>query len=144
MKKRIGDPWMPAAEYGRSLPAFMANLLVRDIQRSVDFYANVLEATVLYSDPDFAALRVAEAELMLHADHTYDGHAWHDRLTGNEPRGLGAELRLFGVDPDGVATRARAAGATIIMSATTKAHGWRETMVEDPDGYLWAIGVATS
>jgi len=29
----------------------------------------------------------------------------------------------------------------VIQPATTKAHGWREMMVEDPDGYLWAVGV---
>jgi len=141
MKKRTGDPWMSGADYGRSLPTFMANLLVRDIPRSVDFYASVLEATVLYSDPDFAALRVGRAELMLHTDHTYEGHPWHDRLIGNEQRGLGAELRLFGVDPDGAEAHARAAGATIIMPATTKAHGWREVLLQDPDGYVWAIGI---
>ena len=107
MKKRTGDPWMPAADYGRSLPAFMANLLVRDIPRSIEFYANVLEAAVLYSDPDFAALRVAGVALMLHADHTYDGHPWYKRLTSDERRGLGAELRLLGVDPDAVEQRAR-------------------------------------
>jgi len=29
----------------------------------------------------------------------------------------------------------------VIQPASTKAHGWREVMVEDPDGYLWAVGV---
>jgi uncharacterized glyoxalase superfamily protein PhnB len=143
MKKRTGDPWMPAAEYGHSLPAFMANLIVRDIPRSVDFYANVLEATVLYSDPDFAALQVGGVELMLHADHTYDGHPWYERLISSERRGLGAELRLFGLDPDAVECRARDAGATIVVPPTTKGHGWREVMVEDPDGYVWAAGLAS-
>jgi uncharacterized glyoxalase superfamily protein PhnB len=143
MKKRTGDPWMPAAEYGRSLPPFMVNLLVRDLPRSVDFYANVLEATVLYSDPDFVALRVAGVDLMLHADHTYDAHPWYKRLTSDERRGLGAELRLFGLDPDAVERRAQAAGSPIVVPATTKGHGWRETMVEDPDGYVWAVGVAS-
>jgi uncharacterized glyoxalase superfamily protein PhnB len=143
MKKRTGDPWMPAAEYGHALPAFMANLLVRDIPRSVDFYANVLEATVLYSDPDFVALRVAGVALMLHADHTYDGHPWYPRLTSDERRGLGAELRLLGLDADAVEQRARAAGATIVVPSATKGHGWREVMIEDPDGYLWAVGVTS-
>ncbi len=26
-KKRVGEPWMPAGEYGRSLPSFTMNLL---------------------------------------------------------------------------------------------------------------------
>jgi uncharacterized glyoxalase superfamily protein PhnB len=37
--------------------------------------------------------------------------------------------------------RARARGAKVVQPATTKGHGWREVMVEDPDGYLWAVGV---
>ncbi len=123
------------------LPAFMANLVVRDVPRSVAFYRDVLGGVIHYADPDFAAVKVGGAELMLHADHTYDKHPWHSPLVAGERRGLGAELRLFGVDPDAVEARARHAGATIVQPATTKGHGWREVMVEDADGYLWAVGV---
>jgi catechol 2,3-dioxygenase-like lactoylglutathione lyase family enzyme len=143
VKKRTQDPWMPGERYGRSLPAFMANLLVRDVARSVTFYMDVLGFTVHYFDPDFAALELGTTALMLHADHTYDKHPWHGPLTKGERRGLGAELRLFGVDPDGVEARARVAELTVVQPATAKGHGWREVMVEDPDGYLWAVGVAT-
>lgn len=143
MKKRTGDPWVPADRYGRGRPVFMANLIVADMPRALGFYRAVLEAKAHYADPDFAALAVGGAELMLHADHTYDKHPWLPRLLGGEKRGLGAELRLFGVDPDAVERRARAAGALIVQPATTKGHGWREVMVEDPDGYLWAVGVPT-
>jgi uncharacterized glyoxalase superfamily protein PhnB len=139
-KKRVGDPWMPADQYGRSLPAFTVNLLVADVARSVAFYEGVFEAAVAYSDPDFAALRVGRLDFMLHADHTYDGHPWQPRLLKGEARGLGAELRLFGVDPDRIGDRARAAGAAVLQSAVDKAHGWREVWVQDPDGYVWAAG----
>jgi uncharacterized glyoxalase superfamily protein PhnB len=140
-KKRQGDPWMPADEYGRRLPQFSVNLLVRDVERSVAFYRHVLSAVVHYSDPDFAALQVGELEFMLHADHTYDSHPWHERLLVEHHRGLGAELRLFGVDPDGVERRAEEHGANIVVPLADKGHGWRELMIADPDGYLWAIGV---
>lgn len=143
MKTRTSDPWIPADRYGRLLPVFMANLLVRDVARAAAFYREVLGGRVHYADPDFAAINVAGAELMLHADHTYDKHPWHARLTGGERRGLGAELRLFGVDPDAVEARARRAGAAILQPAASKGHGWREVMVEDPDGYVWAVGVPT-
>ena len=89
---------------------------------------------------DFAAFNVGGVEMMLHADHT-DKDPWHGPLTRGERRGLGAELRVFGLDPDAVERRARARGAKIVQPATTKGHGWREVMVEDPDGYLWAVGV---
>ena len=140
-KKRIGEPWMPAGEYGRALPTFTVNLLVRDIARSVAFYREVFGAEVRYSDPDFAAMRLAQLDFMLHADHTYDDHPWYPRLTAAKERGLGVELRLLGVDPDDVESQARKAGAAILQPATDKAHGWRDVMVQDPDGYVWALGV---
>lgn len=141
VKKRQGEPWMPADAYGRQLPPFTANLIVRDVSRSVAFYRDVLGATVHYSDPDFAALRVGGLEFMLHADHAYEEHPWHTELASDGQRGLGAELRLLGVDPDGVEARAREHGARIVQQAVDKAHGWRDVMVADPDGYVWAVGV---
>ncbi len=140
-KKRVGEAWMPAGEYGRSLPAFSVNLLVADIARAVAFYREVLQAEEVYSDPDFAALRLGALHFMLHADHTYEAHPWQGPLTSGAQRGLGSELRLFGVDPDGVERRARAAGAAVLQPAVDKGHGWRETWVQDPDGYVWAVGV---
>src|SRR5262249_35463903 len=141
MKKRTSDPWIPGDRYGRMLPSFMANLLVRDVERAVIFYREVLQGVVHYADPDFAAIKVGGAELMLHADHTYDKHAWYPRLTGGERRGLGAGLRLLGLAPGAVGARARRAGAPIGQVSATRAHGGREVMVEAPDGSLWAIGV---
>jgi uncharacterized glyoxalase superfamily protein PhnB len=143
MKKRTGEPWMPADRYGRGLPPLSLNLIVRNVEKSVLFYERVLGAAVEYSDADFAALRVGSAALMLHADHTYDKHPWYGRLVADEPRGLGAEIRLLGMDPDAVEAQAVAAAAVIVQPATTKSHGWREVMVEDPDGYVWAVGLAT-
>jgi uncharacterized glyoxalase superfamily protein PhnB len=141
VKKRTGEPWIPAEAYGRLLPPFSVSLNVRDIPTSVEFYQTVLQAFVHYSDPDFAALKIGGAEIMLHADHTYDAHPWYPRLAAGEPRGLGAELRVLGLDPAGVEERAQRSGAKIVKPVTERGHGWREVMVEDPDGYVWAVGV---
>ncbi len=141
-KKRQGDPWMTASSYGRQLPQFCVNLIVRDVPRSITFYSTVLDASVHYFDADFAAIRVLDQELMLHADHAYDGHPWYRGLSGDNERGLGAEMRLFGVDPDAVEAKAKEAGATVVVPAADKGHGWREVMIADPDGYLWAVGRA--
>ncbi len=139
-KKRLGQPWMPADEYGRSLPFFTINLLVADVGRAVAFYREVFQAAELYSDPDFAALSLGALDFMLHADHTYEAHPWQAPLAANLPRGLGAELRLFGLDPDAIEARASAAGASVLQTASDKAHGWREVWLQDPDGYVWAVG----
>jgi uncharacterized glyoxalase superfamily protein PhnB len=142
--KRAGAAWMPAEQYGRELPKFSVNLLVRDVQASLPFYRDVLGAVVRYADADFAALNLAGAEFMLHSDHAYDHHPLHARIqsVGPAPRGVGAELRVMGVDPDAVQARAQSAGATIIQPASDFPHGWRDVMVADPDGYVWAVGLA--
>jgi uncharacterized glyoxalase superfamily protein PhnB len=120
------------------------NLLVRDVQVSLPFYRDVLGAAVRYADEDFAALNLAGAEFMLHADHAYDHHPLHKYIAGVEAkrRGLGAELRVMGVDPDATEARAKAAGATIVQPAADYPHGWRDVMLADPDGYVWAVGMA--
>ncbi len=139
-RKRTGEPWMPADEYGRSLPYFTVNLIVKDLARSVPFYRNVLGAQVKYEDPDFVALVLESFSFMLHADHAYDQHPVHERLMRSPERGTGAEFRILGLDPDAVEARARARGLAILQPATDKPYGWREVMVADPDGYVWAVG----
>jgi uncharacterized glyoxalase superfamily protein PhnB len=131
---------VPAAEYGRALPALTVNLVVHDITRSTTFYREVLGAEVRHHDEDFAALRLEGHDLMLHADHTYDRHPWADELDRGGRRGLGAELRLLGPDADAIEARARAHGAVVLRAAADQPHGWRETWVADPDGYVWAVG----
>jgi len=140
-KLRKGDPWMPGYRYGALLPPFSLNLLVSDVERAVKFYQEVLDAEVHYYDIDFGALRVGGAEVMLHADHTHEEHPWHSELTGGANRGVGLQLRLLGIDPDETERRARTYGATLIAGATDKGHGWRETLVRDPEGYEWAVGI---
>jgi len=140
-KKRTGEPWISAADYGRLLPPFSVNLLVRNIETSLRFYREVLGAFVHYADVDFGALKIGGAEVQLHADHAYDAHPWYPRLAGGEARGLGAELRLLGLDPESIEERARRLGVKVLKPVTERGHGWREVMVEDPDGYVWAVGV---
>ena len=138
---RTGMAWMPADQYGRALPRFTVNLLVQDMIKSLSFYRDVLQATVRYADADFAALELNGTGFMLHADHTYDHHPLYARLQASGARGTGAELRVMGMDPDAVETRARAAGTIVLQPAKDFPHGWRDVMLEDPDGYIWAIGV---
>jgi uncharacterized glyoxalase superfamily protein PhnB len=143
--RRTGTSWIPADDYGRQMPTFSVNLLVRDVQASLPFYRDVLGAVVHYADQDFAALNLAGAEFMLHSDHTYDHHPLHARIA-NTPaghRGNGAELRVMGIDPDAAESRAKSANATIIQPAANYPHGWRDTILADPDGYTWAVGLPT-
>lgn len=140
-KKRRGDAWMPAPRYAHTLEGLTVNLLVRDISAALTFHRQVLNAELVYSDPDFAVLRHGKAEWMLHADHTYDAHPIHAALKNATSRGLGAELRLHGRDPDEAEGQARRHGFEIIETSTDKAHGLREVTLRDADGYVWVPDV---
>jgi catechol 2,3-dioxygenase-like lactoylglutathione lyase family enzyme len=132
---------MSAAEYGRTLSGLSVNLLVREVARSIPFYTGVLELRLLYSDEDFAALEREGVRLQLHADHTYAQMPWAKRLAESSPRGLGAEVRILGIDPDAAERRARAGGFSVAVPVRDWPHGWRDCVLEDPDGYTFAVGV---
>jgi uncharacterized glyoxalase superfamily protein PhnB len=144
MKKRMPDqiPWMSAPDYGRSLrPGLGVNLLVRDVAGSVRFATEALGATATYADNDVAVLRLVGAEWMLHADHTYRDNPLSGIVDGAEARGVGIELRLYGVDPDAAEERARAGGWTVLSGAIDKPHGLREAILIDDEGYVWIPSV---
>ncbi len=140
-KLRKGDPWMPGFRYGALLPPLSLNLLVKSVEETVQFYQKVFGAEVHYYDIDFGAARIGPIEVMIHADHTHDEHPWYPDLAAGKQRGLGLQMRVLGMDPDEVEQRAKNAGATVIEEATDKGHGWRETLVRDPNGYEWAVGI---
>ena len=131
------DWWMSPVDYARRLSGLTVNLLSRDVEAVVPFHTRVLGATAEYVCVDFASFAFGEATWMVHADHTYDGHPLHVSLGAGHLRGVGAELRLHGRDPDAACQAAGEIGATIIEPATTKPHGTREAFILDPDGYLW-------
>ena len=134
---------MTAAQYGRTLLGLSINLIVRDVARSLPFYTDVLGFRVLYHDPDFAALERDGARVTLHADHAYDSVPWTARLADVPKRGAGAEIRILGIDPDAAASAAHARGHHILYGPLAKQHGWREVHLEDPDGYVFAVGMPT-
>ena len=141
-KLRDGDPWMTAADYGRSLKGLSINLLVQNIDRAIEYQTNVLGADVVYADPDFAVLKGYGAEWILHADHTYSDHPLHGFLGEKLGRGVGVELRLHGCDPDVAQEKARDRGEVVLADAMSKPHGLREAYLVDPDGYLWVPDVS--
>jgi catechol 2,3-dioxygenase-like lactoylglutathione lyase family enzyme len=140
--KRTGTPWMASDAYGKTLAGLSLNLIVRDVAKSVPFYRDVLGMTVHYADEDMAALQLGATQIVLHADHTYDKQPWAGRLAGPAKRGLGAEIRILGIDPDAAEGRAAARGATVLVGPRDWPHGWRDVILEDPDGYTFAVGVA--
>ncbi|HEV2249973.1 MAG TPA: VOC family protein [Candidatus Limnocylindria bacterium] len=138
--RRTGTPWMASDAYGKTLTGLSLNLIVRDVQKSVPFYRDVLGMTVHYSDEDMAALQLDSTQIVLHADHTYDKQPWAPRLAEAGKRGLGAEIRILGIDPDAAERRAKERGSIVLLGARDWPHGWRDVILEDPDGYTFAVG----
>jgi uncharacterized glyoxalase superfamily protein PhnB len=137
MKLRTGEPWMPSRDYARSLKGLTINLIVRDISKAVQFQRDVLNTKVVYSDIDFAVIQGYGGEWMLHADHTYQGHALESVLPGTSARGAGIELRLHGCDPDAAAATAQRLGFKVLAGAEDKPYELRESHLVDADGYVW-------
>jgi hypothetical protein len=116
MSNSDGGPFMSADEYGRTLAA-------------------------LHQTEDYAALERDGATIQLHADRTYGRQPWGSRLGETGKRGFGVEIRLLGIDPDEAERRARAAGHAVLAPAKDwPPHGWRDCLLEDPDGYTFSVG----
>jgi catechol 2,3-dioxygenase-like lactoylglutathione lyase family enzyme len=141
VKLRTGDPWIPAPEYSATLSGISLNLLVRDLAGALAFAREVLGAETVYADPDFAVLKNVSGTWSLHADHTYDHHGLAPYLAEGGRRGIGAEIRMHGLDPDSAEAAALARGDTVISATANKGHGLRECYILDGEGYLWVPDV---
>ncbi|WP_368911517.1 hypothetical protein [Taklimakanibacter deserti] len=136
------DSFMPAPELGRSFrPGLGVNLLMRDVMEGVRFAKEVLGATILHANEDFAAILYGESVWMLHHDRTYRGNVVQGLVQGFEGRGAGIELRVYGCSPDHAEARARAQGFTVLAGSMDKPHGLRECVILDHEGYAWVPGV---
>jgi catechol 2,3-dioxygenase-like lactoylglutathione lyase family enzyme len=132
---------MSAPDYGRSLRGLGVNLIVSDLAESLRFATEVLGASIFMATPAFAALKLYGADFMFHADATYGANPLKGSLADGSPRGIGVELRPYGVDPDVAEAAARRAGFTVLAGSLDKPHGLRECMILDPDGYVWIPSV---
>ncbi len=126
-----------APDYGRSLTGLVFNLIVRDVDEALRFVTDVLGAELEFGTEAFAALKLCGQAFMLHQDKTYRNNALYGFLQSADARGIGVELRAYGVDPDKAETRAREQGFTVLAGSLDKPHGLREAMLLDSDGYLW-------
>ncbi len=141
--KRTGEPWMTAADFGRSLPRGVGiNLLVPEIAPMEAFCREVLGATSVYADEDFAAMELLGSAFMLHADHSYADHEMSASIAGAELRGAGVEIRLYGADPDELEERARQAGLVVLSGSIDKPHGLRECHIISPFGHVFVPSMA--
>ena len=141
--KRTKTPWMKAEDFGRSLPKDIGiNLLVPEIAPMEAFCRDVLGATILYSDEDFAAVALLGSVFMLHADHSYQDNPMAGVIEGVEQRGTGMEIRIYGLDPDATEARALEHGHHVLAGSLDKPHGLRECHIVGPSFYVFVPSLA--
>jgi catechol 2,3-dioxygenase-like lactoylglutathione lyase family enzyme len=132
----------PSADaYGKSLKGLGFSLIVSDLSASVNFATGVLGATIYFQTDKFAAMKLLGADFMIHQDDTYRHNPLHGFLGENVGRGIGIELRCYGVNPDEAEARARNLGHTVLAGSLDKPHGLRECVILDPDGYAWVPSI---
>ena len=141
MKLRKKDPWKSAREYSRDLSGLTINLLVEDINLSIDFLQKIIKANIVYQDPDFAAIEGYGSSWCLHSYHTYESHPYMNVIKNSNPKGLGIELRVIGCDPDRAEERAKKENYIILSTSTDKAHGMRECYIHDNNGFCWVPSI---
>jgi PhnB protein len=115
-------------------------LTVRNAEAAVDFYANAFGATEVLRAHNGPGQIVAELEIdgarFLVVDETPSAFNVSPESLG----GTSVRLSLQVDDPDAVAERAVAAGATVVFPIADQPYGLRQGRVADPFGHHWLIG----
>lgn len=131
-----------AEEFGRSLQGIGVNLLSPDVRALASFLVEVFGMGVHRLSDDFAIATHAATVFQLHADGTYGAHPLLALMPENPPRGAGAQLYVFGVDPDAACEKAEAAGYSVLEAPADKPHGLREATILSPEGYAFSPAIA--
>jgi lactoylglutathione lyase len=113
------------------------NLIVRDMEKSIAFYRDVLGFTVSQTVPDkapfiFAWMKSGEADIFLNI-HQKPPEGQPDLYAGKE---VGGTMSLY-IAMDGVEAKSvQAHGVKLDIPLHTEFYGMKEFAVLDPDGYL--------
>lgn len=126
------------ADFGRSLTGLGLNLLCRDVRGMARFLEGVFGLGIHRLSDDFALARHGAVLIQLHSDGTFARHPVHDLLPENPPRGAGAQIYLFGLDPDAAVSRAESHGGMVVEAPADKPHGLREATILSPEGYAFS------
>ncbi len=117
-------------------------LYVKDVQRSMEFYNEVVGAEIvqLHAEKEgapysLAILRIGHFTMMLHPQEQHADEFADTRL------GVGIHLQLQVADVDAFFQHCVDQGAYLALSGepTDQSWGWREFALRDPDGFVWSV-----
>lgn len=127
-------------------PRLVSELVVSDLDRSLDFWCGQIGFRVLYDRPEdrFTYLDLGGAEVMLE-QRDPQGRQWL-LAPFSPPLGVGLNLQVTVGDLAPITARLRAADWPLILQPEEKWYrigameaGQRQFVVADPDGYLLRI-----
>jgi len=123
-------------------PALVPELLVTDVDRSIEFWCTVCGFDLRYSRPEekFAYVALGTAHVML--EQVGVGRNWVPAAL-EAPFGRGINLQITVTDIDVIAKAVTFAGIELFMQPETRWYrtgdeevGVQQFIVTDPDGYL--------
>jgi PhnB protein len=115
-------------------------LIVADGAKAIDFYKEAMGATELIrlADPDgriaHAEVKIGDSVIMLSGEAPEYG-----RRSPQSFGGTPVKIHLFIPDVDELATRAIAAGATVVRPVQDQFYGDRSGQLQDPFGHVWFV-----
>ncbi|HEU4551296.1 MAG TPA: VOC family protein [Chitinophaga sp.] len=115
-------------------------LYLKNLAAAIGFYKNAFDAVEQWhiSNPDgsihVAEITIGAAVLRMHEETGKDNH-----LSPETAGGTTVVMGLLVPDPDAVAAKAAAAGATIVSPVKDYEYGYRQGTIKDPFGHHWQI-----
>jgi PhnB protein len=115
-------------------------LTVGGASAAIEFYARAFGATEVSRLTTPAGQIVAEMAIDGNRFFAVDENPAAFNLSPESLGGTSVRMSLVVDDPDAVAKRAIAAGATEIFPVSDQPYGMRQGRVQDPHGHHWLIG----
>ena len=115
-------------------------LTVRNAAKAIEFYARAFGATERSRLTTPTGQIVAELALDGQPFGVVDENPGASNLSPEALGGTSVRISLIVDDPDAVAARAIAAGATELFPVADQPYGMRQGRVIDPFGHHWLIG----
>jgi PhnB protein len=115
-------------------------LTVRNAAQAIEFYKKAFGATEVSRLTTPSGQIVAEMSIEGLSFFAVDENPKGFNLSPQALGGTTVRLSLIADDPDGLAKRALAAGATEVFPIEDQSYGMRQGRVQDPYGHHWLIG----
>jgi PhnB protein len=116
-------------------------LTVRDATAAIDFYDRAFGARAV-APPVRSPNGQIVAQLAIDGQHFFvvDENPAAYNMSPHALKGTSVRLNLVVDDPDAVAARAVAAGATVVFPIADQPYGMRQGRLADPFGHHWLVG----